>query len=218
MRIILLLTIIFNIAAQNINELPLYGGVIKSTAQLEFDKKFIEEVLKLTNGNHIKAGQQLIYKGWEEILKQDTVTAIKRFNQAYLLDPENYEIYWGLGIATNLQGKFSESKKLFKRAFEINSRNGKLAADYVSSLLNMAASYLNSNNRTALTNILDEALKEATLAIRKFPNLSLLYLNRAKVHYYLKNETQAIQDLELAKKYGSTGLDPDFLKTLEKLN
>ena len=55
-----------------------------------------------TFGDHKKASEYYVSKGWEYFYDNDDETSMKRFNQAWLLDNTNSQIYWGFG---NLLGK-----------------------------------------------------------------------------------------------------------------
>ena len=80
-------------AKTNIRLLPKYGHIIKTEGQKAADKEFIEATLKQYPTNR-KASDHLIELGFK-YLCHDIKTAMYRFNQAYLLDSTNTDIYWG---------------------------------------------------------------------------------------------------------------------------
>lgn len=55
--------------------------------------------------------------------------ALSRFESAVVLDPENPEVYWGLGEAQRHLGKFSEAKAAYAKLVEYDpdSKHGKEA-------------------------------------------------------------------------------------------
>tara|TARA_R110000868_G_scaffold295250_4_gene555681 strand:- start:1093 stop:1434 length:342 start_codon:yes stop_codon:yes gene_type:complete len=89
---------------QGINLLPMYGEVKKCEQQIISDDEFILESEKQFK-NRKKAAEYYVSQGWEYFYKDDNDTSMKRFNQAWLLDKTNAQVYWGFG---NLLGKKSE--------------------------------------------------------------------------------------------------------------
>lgn len=85
--------------AEDIRMLPKYGGVQKSKEQLAADKDFLDEILSEDKyrDNKRLASDELIKIGFDYLYKGDVKTAMYRFNQAYLVDSTNTDIYWGFG-------------------------------------------------------------------------------------------------------------------------
>src|SRR5690349_20549783 len=71
-------------AKTNIRLLPKYGHVSKTEGQMNADKQFIEETLKIDSTKE-KGSDHMIRLGFR-YLYRDNKTAMYRFNQAYLLD------------------------------------------------------------------------------------------------------------------------------------
>jgi tetratricopeptide (TPR) repeat protein len=95
------------------NTLPMYGGPdhVKTPYQLEADEKFIQAVAQKGESRE-KASQAVAAGGWAFFNKGDLSTAMKRFNQAWLLDPNNPEIYKGFAAILKKQGKMDEAQKI----------------------------------------------------------------------------------------------------------
>jgi tetratricopeptide (TPR) repeat protein len=55
--------------------------------------------------------------------------ALSRFESAVVLDPENPEVYWGLGEAQRHLGKFTEAKASYQKLidYDPDSKHGKEA-------------------------------------------------------------------------------------------
>lgn len=74
----------------------MYGGMDKTTIPVlkAVDEKFITDT---TNhyGTREKASAALVNNGFEYCQRNDLANAIRRFNQAWLLDPKNPEVYVG---------------------------------------------------------------------------------------------------------------------------
>lgn len=84
-------------------EIPMWEGVKKTSEQLAADKKFLSVAQKSTKGKMNLIVQDALQKGWRFIGKNNPDMAIKRFNQAWLLHPDNPGVHWGFAIATDLQ-------------------------------------------------------------------------------------------------------------------
>ncbi|MFE0015670.1 tetratricopeptide repeat protein [Mesorhizobium sp. NPDC059054] len=115
-------------------EMPLWEGLQKNARMMEADKKLIESVRQSTNGD-LKAGaKRAIELGWQSFETRDFETAIRRFNQAWLLDPENPAIYWGFALVTHQRGEpletverwFAETEKRIPNVVPLLSDHGRI--------------------------------------------------------------------------------------------
>lgn len=133
-RIFLGLTFIFVATVAFAQEIPLWEGVQKNEQMLAADKKLIESVRESTNGNLQAGARRAIELGWQAFENKDFETAIRRFNQAWLLDPENPAIYWGFALVTHLRGEplatverwFAETEKRIPDAVPLLSDHGRI--------------------------------------------------------------------------------------------
>ena len=84
-----------------LNLLPMYGSeyepyIKKTEAQKEKDQKFIASIVK-SEGTRKVGAERFSAAGWLKLKNGDAKTAMMRFNQAWLLDPDYYQPYWGFG-------------------------------------------------------------------------------------------------------------------------
>jgi tetratricopeptide (TPR) repeat protein len=110
---------------EGINLLPMYGEVKKCEQQIELDNEFILESEKQFK-NRKEASEYYVSKGWEYFYKDDNDTSMKRFNQAWLLDNSNSQIYWGFGNILGRKKEFEKSIKYLKKSLEIEPNNPKV--------------------------------------------------------------------------------------------
>ena len=108
-----------------VNQLPMYGGIEKSKEQQQIDDDFIDACDKYFKDRN-EATQHHIDKGWEYFYKNKLDTAMMRFNQAWLLDSLNADVYWGFGNILGQQQKFQESLKFFDKSLILNSKNAQV--------------------------------------------------------------------------------------------
>lgn len=82
-------------AKTNVRLLPKYGSLPKTADQKDADNQLISTYVK-QEGTRSKASAALINLGFNYLYRGEIKTAIYRFNQAWLLDSTNVNIYWGL--------------------------------------------------------------------------------------------------------------------------
>lgn len=93
---------------EGINILPRYGYKRKCAEQIKFDLEFLSECdARFTSRK--EAARYYIGSGWELFNKKDMDTAMKRFNQAWLLDSTNAEVYSGFGNVLGMKRQFKSS-------------------------------------------------------------------------------------------------------------
>lgn len=118
----------------SVNLLPMYGGVQKSRALRKADERFLADCDHLFQTRQA-AAEHYASKGWEFIRKEDFNTAIKRFNQAWLLDSTNASTYWGFGAVAGTRGDFTNSLHYFQQTRKYDPTNLKVLLDISQTLL-----------------------------------------------------------------------------------
>lgn len=117
-----------------INLLPQYGGVPKSKALRKADERF----LAFCDQNFASRTEAAAYhanKGWDFLRRADPTTAIKRFNQAWLLDSTNAMAYWGFGAICGQRGDYTASLHYFQLTTKHDASNRKVLVDIGETLL-----------------------------------------------------------------------------------
>lgn len=113
----------------DIRLLPKYGNVEKTEKQKEADKIFIETMLKHDSSRR-KASNRFINLGFQFLYKNDIKTAMYRFNQAYVLDPTNTDIYWGFGAIYMSLEQYEKAKEQYEEGLKITPDNTHILTDY----------------------------------------------------------------------------------------
>lgn len=118
------------------NEQPMYGGKPPNALQQRADEEFIAHAVKMA-GSKEAGAQTSVQLGWKYFFeKQDLATAMKRFNQAYLLDPENGGAYQGMAIIVLTRDKdAAQAEALFKRGISAKRITPDQFVDYARFLL-----------------------------------------------------------------------------------
>jgi Flp pilus assembly protein TadD len=117
------------------NQQPFFGFVSKTAEQRAEDEQFVNALVKAT-GSKEKAFAEVSLRGWRAITKGNAPEAVMRFNQAWLLAPEQSAVYHGLAIVTMMRfGDIDFADELFKIARRQPNPLKPLAADHGRALL-----------------------------------------------------------------------------------
>lgn len=113
------------------NEAPFFNFVEKSEAQKAADERLIAGVLQ-QGYDRAKAANSAIVSGSRAFMQdRDITTAAKRFNQAYLLDPQQSGIYHGFAmVVADRFRDFEYADELFQVAARTKSPAASLSADH----------------------------------------------------------------------------------------
>jgi len=113
-----------------INQLPMYGGRAKTEEMKSADADFIASIEK-GGLSRADGAKQVLGRGWAAWAKGDTTTAMARFNQAWLLDPENGNVYHGFALITaGRDGTASEVERFFRLATSSPKVDAEAFVDY----------------------------------------------------------------------------------------
>ncbi|MDD2776230.1 MAG: hypothetical protein PHU06_09760 [Gallionella sp.] len=117
-----------------LNLIPMYGhpSVQKSPAQKAADEDFLRCILVKTPdapasddgcehefSTKVEASKALAGVAFQYYWRGDLLTAMRRFNQAWLLNPENYQIFWGFGLLLVKQDRFAEGLGHYETALNL---------------------------------------------------------------------------------------------------
>jgi hypothetical protein len=112
-----------------INELPMYGLREKTAAQQRADKEYIRIMTK--GGRSRKEAAEVAAKNaWNVFYSGDKAAAIRRFNQAWLLDPDNQLALWGFAVTSIDRGDWDAALRYYRMASESGPANPSLERDY----------------------------------------------------------------------------------------
>ena len=98
----------------------MFGNSIKCPEQLAADIAFTHEMDMEFQGDRKKAVQDRLARAWDYFNRNVEDTAMMRFNQAWLLDSMNADVYWGFGNLLGNNKKHQEALPLFKKSLRLN--------------------------------------------------------------------------------------------------
>ncbi|MGY2134382.1 hypothetical protein ACW9KT_19285 [Hymenobacter sp. HD11105] len=207
-------------AKDRINERPRYGGLIKTAAQREADELFIAQSLR-EYGTSQAARQAHVDFGWHYLATNHAPTAIKRFNQAWLLDSTAAEVYYGFSAYLQQQGQTKEAEQFLRLGQRYDKGNEALLQYYASQAYNqslrrdypgaiatneklLALDPTNAfaHGRTGYWYLLQQDTARASQylsrAVQLDPQDSVSYLNRGWLRYGQQQYPQAVADFTQA--------------------
>lgn len=115
-------------AKTEINLQPEYGNVAKTKEQIAEDDTFIKLCLK-EDVTYQKASEHMVGLGFKYLYKGDIKTAMRRFNQAWLLNHQNENAYWGFGAIYFTFNDNDEALKQLDKGLVINPNSSNILTD-----------------------------------------------------------------------------------------
>jgi Tfp pilus assembly protein PilF len=151
-----------------IDELPMFGGHQKTDEMKKSDEALLA-LLKKAGSSREAMAKNVLKAGFQYYRKGPLSSAIKRFNQAWFLDPENGDAYHGFALVTESRnGNPEEIEKLYRMALSKPRVSVRVYVDY--------GRFLLSQNRSdeGLA-MLQKALELSSTAKDARANIALLY-------------------------------------------
>lgn len=190
------------LAEEPMNELPMYGGQHEPT--IERNPEFSKHAAK---------------RGWKAFYEGDLDTAMKRFNQAWMFDRENPEVYWGFGLVMGQRASQGEPKKnleesirFLKMAVNRDKQNGRLLGDLAFSYT-LLGHYQKSDGQGGNENF-EKARELFPAAFKLDSEYPSTVANWSVFYFYTQDYKAAKKKAEEATKMGFK-LSPGYLKDLE---
>ncbi|WP_136417971.1 hypothetical protein [Herbaspirillum sp. ST 5-3] len=182
-----------------VNQLPMYGGREKTAKMKSADAALFAAVEKKGYSRQ-EAAKRAIQIGWSSWAKSDLATAMSRFNQAWLLDPENGNAYHGFALVTSVRGGApSEVEHLFQMAISKSNVDPVAFVDY--------GRFLWTQKQ------LDKSLVQLKKALQLSPTARNARSNISFVHYLKGDASSACIWAKDAQKNGDE-LEKGFLEDM----
>jgi tetratricopeptide (TPR) repeat protein len=205
-------------AKTNKRLLPKYGLLAKSEREIAADKDFVTDIMSQTqfNGDYRAASNHLIKLGFSYLYRGDPKTAMYRFNQAFLLDSTNTDIYWGYGAFYMSLGNFEKGKKQFLEGLAKDPNNTHLLTDYATYFLGQYYGLNDAGLEKQAMTSLDSAitfLEKSHSLDKSDPSTA----TKQSVCYWIKGDCEkAWYFHDKAKELGATQLTEAYTADLKK--
>jgi tetratricopeptide (TPR) repeat protein len=197
------------VCADDRNVLPKYGGLPETAIEKEINAKFISGMDEDYHGDRKKASMDMAMRGWQYLAAGDLDDAMRRFNQAWLLNKKNGTALWGMAAIEASSGKYDDSLKLFAEAEE-----------FVGSEINFSVDYAKAVGKAGVAQKDDALLKDAFARFervyQKAPQNTLNLQNWAMTLFGIGKYSEAWAKVKLAEVTPNKDeLDPRFLSALQ---
>lgn len=205
--------------AEDLSLLPMYG--YPDRAKPDHLKKSDEEFIKKVTESMTReeGGLRYALAGIECWRTGDRDTAMRRFNQSWLLDPDGYMPYWGFGQVMARRGAFAEALPLYEKALFLIDDDKKKPM-----LLTDAGFVYSVSGLMTRTNAVDMTLSDKRFARANelFSQAALLSPDAVQVYdqwasalYKQGNYEKAWEMVRKARGLGHR-FRPDFIDALSK--
>ncbi|MEO8202639.1 MAG: tetratricopeptide repeat protein [Betaproteobacteria bacterium] len=182
------------------SEIPMYGTTGKKKLTKR-DEAFIASIEKAGKTRQAVA-RDAIGDAWVAYGQGDLKGAIRRFNQGWLLDPENGDAYHGFALISTVRDRNAEAaEKYFRIA---------IAKPGVS-----ASAFVSYGRFLWIVDRLDESLVQLEKALAVSPTARDARLHIARVYYKKKDFAKACEWARAAKA-NNDDLPTDFLEDMCK--
>lgn len=200
------------------NTKPMYGNVKKTGEYLKADNEFIATVVKQF-GTKDSACKVYVNFAWRYLFNNDRTSAIRRFNQAWMLNPQNCDVYYGFYAFQKLENNEVEATKYFSIGQQYDNKNKSalktvdlLTSIYArqnqkkevfalcSKMISLDSTFIEPYRTLgyyyAMDNDSVNAIKYYNIAITLNPNDTMTIINRGCYYQSLKQYDKALKDFD----------------------
>ncbi len=182
-----------------VSERPMYGTAAKDSETVKADERMLQETIDRGNSRE-EVFSAAIRAGWSAYRAGELGIAMRRFNQAWLLDPENGQVYWGFAVAVEARdNNLERAADFMARARARMPQDAALDVDTARLMVRMGK--------------LQAAIDLYKQALELEPNISYADRGLAFAYFGLRDYQRALVHAERALSRGETLPEP-FLEDL----
>lgn len=198
-------------------KLPMFGQpkIVRPENLKKADEAFIRDSM-LRFGNRAAGSNALAEEGWRAVRARQADLAMQRFNQAWLLNPKNYRVFWGFSAIMSERGKLAEALEHLETARQLLDDPaqrvpllcdlGTLHSEYAARLpadrqLERAQHFVLANNRF-------------TESLENDPKYAMSWREWAMSLYAQERYSEAWVKVKQARENGAEPFPADFLEKL----
>jgi tetratricopeptide (TPR) repeat protein len=199
------------------DKLPMFGQpkIPRSDQLKKSDEDFIRDST-LRYGNRNAGSNALAAQGWTAARAKQPDVAMQRFNQAWLLNPKNFRVFWGFGALLSERGRLKEALEHIETARELIDDPaqrvallcdlGTVHSEYAARLpagrqLERAQHFVIANSRF-------------TESLENDPGYAMSWREWAMSLYEQERYSEAWVKVKQAREYQAEPFPPEFLKKL----
>ncbi len=195
-----------------INEIPMYGKAEFTEGQKDANERFIQAML--ADGFTRQTGSMdAVKKGFAYLKRGDFSTSMKRFNQGWLLDADNPEVYSGYGVWYAKQDDYEHAVAMFELGLEKDPRHKSNLHDLGLSYNHWGVQLKYSRPSLAKEYFL-KAVEPLEKAIALYPDWGPPYVTISASYMQLEDFSMAVVYAEKAQALKER-LEPGYLPYLK---
>jgi hypothetical protein len=196
-----------------IDQVPMYGAMDRSRipSLKKGDENLIKNGIK-GFGTREKAADAWFSVGWNFYRSDDLQNAMRRFNQAWLLNPHDPKPFWGFAMVLHDRGKAIEAEKHVAKAFALGLRDATFLADYgrISTVAIVEDPNLPADTKAAYLKTSDEMY---ALAEQADPTNEYLYASWSTAMFWRGDYPRAWEKIHKQRQLGGQP-NQNFIKLL----
>jgi tetratricopeptide (TPR) repeat protein len=200
----------------------MYGEVTKTPKYVQIDMDFINSAIKAC-GSADSAVRHYTMRGWQYYFSDSLDVSMKRFNQAWLINPKSPDVYFGFAALEEFKGDSIQAERFYNMALEKDINHNRAAVCYKKisecneQLHNIRGALEARRKLATLTpndaftfrkigyyesalNNHNAALEATNRAIELDQTDAMTYMNRGWEYYKLKKYPEAIADYSTSLK------------------
>ncbi len=187
----------------DVNFLPLFGKYEKTEEQLIKDEIFKSDCDKEFKTRK-EASDFFNKMAWQYLSEGDRATAIYRFNLSHILNPDNFDVFWGLGVIEFQEGNYTSSIELMDEGLVLSDgRNYVFMTDLATVYIQQGIRNTNAIIETAKAKeLLNKAIKIQPLYTPAFVQLTVVNLleNHLDAAWESFHQAYQLNPAELSKE------------------
>ena len=187
---------------------PKYGNATKTKEQLEADRKLTASYLEQA-GSPRAASDLLVSLGFDYFNKGELKTAMSRFNQAWILDPKNENVFRGFGAIYFTFKDYPKTIQQYDEGLNLNPESSVLLTD-------KATVYMTYFQNSGTMADLDKAIS-LLLTSHNIDSKSPNTLIKLSGCYLLKGDCpNAWKFYDLCQKLGGKTITPAYTESIRQ--
>ncbi|GAB3987118.1 hypothetical protein GCM10028807_06160 [Spirosoma daeguense] len=189
----------------SVNTLPLFGERGKTAEQIDQEIHFLNDCDRNFTSRS-EASDFFAARGWDYVDDGQLDTAAHRFNLSWLLNHDNSDAYWGLGVVCYQKNHLPDAIRMMRKGLTVADSNTVLMTD-------LATVEIKYYQEKSDADILADAETHLQKAVTINPNA--LSLQKLSVVHFLKADyTKAWDYFHQARSLDLSSLDLSYLNDL----
>ena len=209
----------FAVAEQiDAENLPMYGqpGVARPENLKKADETFVRDAT-LKFGSRLVASRAMVTQGWAAVRSRNLDLAMERFNQSWLLNPKNYQSFWGFGAVLSERGKLADAIEQLGTAKDLIDDPGQMNAllSDIGAVNSEYAAHLPADKQLERAHHFVVANQSFMESLDRDPNYAAAWREWAISLYQQQRYSEAWLKAQRARELKAEPLPPDLLRDLQ---